>query len=87
MKTFARIQDGLVAELLSTDFDIATLFNSALAWVDVSNVTGIAPGWRQNADGFSPPPTPPVPTPPTLVELQTQLDTISAQIAALAKST
>ena len=75
-----------MAELVATDFDIATLFNPALVWVDVSNVTGIAPGWRQSANGFSPPPTPPAPTPPTLVELQTQLDAISAQITALTKA-
>ena len=30
MKTYARIQDGLVAELLQTDGDITSLFNPAL---------------------------------------------------------
>ena len=87
MKIYARILDGRVAELLTTDFDIAGKFNPALVWVDVSNVTNIAPGWQQSAGGFSPPPTPPVPVMPTLAPLQAQLNAINAQISTLTKVT
>ena len=86
MKTFARIQDHVVAELLTTDLDITGRYNPALIWVDVSTVTGIATGWQQSANGYSPPPAPPVPAALSLAQLQTQLVAISAQLAALSKA-
>ena len=36
MKTYARIENGIVAELLKTEGDITRMFNPALVWVDVS---------------------------------------------------
>lgn len=36
MKTYARIEGNLVAELFSTDGDISTMFHSGLIWVDVT---------------------------------------------------
>jgi hypothetical protein len=83
MKTYARIQDGAVAELLIADPDITGRFNPALVWVDVSTVIGIAPGWRQEISGFAPPPAAPAPEAPTLAQLQAQVAIISAQITAL----
>ena len=44
MKTYARIQDGLVAETLKTEGDITSMFNPALVWVDVSSRPDIAEG-------------------------------------------
>ena len=46
MQTYARIQDGVVAELFTTDRDIATLFHPALQWVNVTDASGTAPGSR-----------------------------------------
>lgn len=39
MKTYARIDHGIVMELFSTDADIADLFHPDLVWVDVTDVT------------------------------------------------
>jgi hypothetical protein len=81
MKTYARIQDQMVAELLTTDLDISARYNPALVWVDVTTIAGIAPGWQQNANGFSPPAASPAPPTPSLAQLQAQLAVISAQLA------
>jgi len=84
MKTFARIQDGRVAELLHTGGDITSMFNPSLRWIDVSAQPEIAEGWTFDGAGFAPPAAPPPPPPaPTLAELQSQLALLSAQIAAL----
>ena len=84
MKIYARIQDGLIAELLRTDDDITGLFNPALSWVDVSSQPDIAEGWHFDGTNFTPPSPPPPGAPgPTIAELQTQLAALSAQLAAL----
>jgi hypothetical protein len=84
MKTYARIQDGLVAELLKTDGDITSMFHPTLVWVDVSLQSNIAEGWHFDGMTFTPPPaTPPAAPVPTIAELQAQLATLSAQLATL----
>ncbi len=70
-------------ELLTTDLDITDRFNPALVWIDVTSVTGIAPGWQMDAHGFLPPPAPSPVAAPSLTQLKAQLATISAQLAAL----
>jgi hypothetical protein len=60
MKKFARIKDGLVAELLLTEGDIAAMFNPAIVWIDVSSGPAIAEGWSFDGRNFAPPPAPPV---------------------------
>lgn len=83
-KTFARIQDGLVAEMLTTASDITSLFNPALVWLDVSSVAGVSPGWTYKAGDFAPPPQPPpAASPPTIADLQAQLAVLSQRLAAL----
>lgn len=88
MKSYARIQDDTVVELFATDGDIATLFNAALVWVDVTDSQAVAEGWRYDGSGFAPSPPVPTPTPtvPSLADLQTQLRALAAQIAALTKA-
>jgi hypothetical protein len=87
MKTYARILDGRVAELLATDQDIATMFNPALQWVDASAIVGIAEGWQFDGSNFtSPPAPPPPPATPTLAELQAQITLLTAQLAVLSKA-
>ena len=85
MKTYARIQDGLVAETLKTEGDITSMFNPALVWVDVSSRPDIAEGWQFDGTNFSPPPAPPpaAPATATIAELQAQLAALSAQLATL----
>lgn len=87
MNTYARIANGLVAELISTPLDPATLFNPALQWVAVVT-PDVQPGWRHGSTGFSAPPPPTVVTtaPLTLsiAQLEAALTTLTAQVAALA---
>jgi hypothetical protein len=84
MKTYARIQDGLVAELLTTEGDITGMFNPALVWVDVSSRPDVAENWQFDRTNFSPPSAPPTsPATATIAELQAQLAALSAQLATL----
>jgi hypothetical protein len=55
MKTYARIQDSRVAELLTTEGNMTSMFHRDLAWIDVSSVNGIAVGWDYDGQRFSPP--------------------------------
>jgi hypothetical protein len=84
MKTYARIQNGIVAELLRTDGDITRMFNPALVWVDVSSRTDLAEGWHFDGTQFTrPAEQQPAARVPSVAELQAQLAALSAQIAAL----
>jgi hypothetical protein len=85
-KTFARIQDGAVAELFATDADISLLFAPALVWVDVTDIKGVTQGWRYDGSVFTAPPPVSAQPAPSLAELQAQLQALAAQIAALAKA-
>ncbi len=86
MKTYARLVDGIVAELLTTAANPVQLFHPSLQWVDVTSQTGIQIGSVQNGSGFiaPPAPTPTVIQTPSLAQLQSELSTLSAQIAAFA---
>ncbi len=85
MRTYARIENGQVVELLKTDGDIINMFTPALKWVDVSSHPEIAENWQFDGIVFrSPPPPPPAPPGPTIAELQAQIDNIGAQLATLA---
>ena len=43
MKTYARIQNGVVAEIFETDGDIAQMFHPSLTWVECSST--VEPGY------------------------------------------
>lgn len=82
MKTFARVEAGAVAELLTTNSDITKLFHPALHWVEVTSPVHV--GWLQQGSSFVPPP----PRPAMLLtltpaELQARLSVLASQIAAL----
>jgi hypothetical protein len=84
MKTYARIHNNLVAELLETDGDITSMFHPALVWVDVSQHANIAEGWQFDGTNFTPPPvSPPAAPAPTIAGLQAQLAVLSVQLATL----
>ena len=86
MKIYARVQAGTVAELLSTNAMIATLFHPDLLWVDVSEQPMVKEGWVYDGKRFTAPPlTPPNPPPPTLGDIQAQINLLRAQVAALTK--
>jgi hypothetical protein len=61
MRTYARIQDGIVAELIATDADIADMFHPDLRWVDATDAAGVSPGWRYDGAHFSAPEAPHAP--------------------------
>jgi hypothetical protein len=84
MRTYARIQNGIVAEVLTTDGDITRMFNPALVWVDVSSQAEVTEGWHFDGNSFTPPATPHTSAQtPSIAELQAQLAVLGAQIAAL----
>jgi hypothetical protein len=86
MRIFARVQNSMVVELLSTDAAIATLFHPGLVWVDVSQQPMVKEGWAYDGTRFTAPAlTPPDPLPPTLGDIQAQIDVLRAQVAALTK--
>ena len=87
MKTFARIQGGIVAELLVTERNVSTMFHPSLVWIDASATSGVAEGWRFDGTEFTAPPAPPpVASMPTIPELQAQITALHAQMAALSKT-
>lgn len=58
MSNYARIDDGLVAELLSTDGDITEMFHPGLVWIEVPVGVDVAAGWSFADGEFSAPPPP-----------------------------
>lgn len=71
MPTYARIENGKVAELLETDGPIEGLFHPSLLWVECSSK--VRERWSF-ADGlFAPPPPadpPPEPSPADIIEAE-----------------
>lgn len=58
METYARINSGVVEELVQTDQQITELFHPDLKWVNVTHVEGASCGWRLEGDHLVPPPKP-----------------------------
>lgn len=69
MPTYARIEAGAVAELVTTGGNIRALYHPDIEWVDL---TPFRPepqvGWLYRGGAFAPPPDPPPPPPPTPAE-------------------
>jgi hypothetical protein len=49
MSQFARIQNGIIAEIITAD-SIAGLYDATMEWVDVTEITGAAVGKVYDAD-------------------------------------
>lgn len=58
MKRYARLHDGVAAEIIETDGDITTMFHPSLQWVECS--ADVELGWLY-ADGELFAPSPPAP--------------------------
>jgi hypothetical protein len=87
MRTYARVQDGMVAELLRTDGDITNMFNAALVWLDVSSQPDIADGWNFDGESFTPPViSSPTASLPTIAELRAQIAALDAQLTVLSNN-
>ena len=84
MRTYARIHDGRVAEILKTEGDIKAMFHPSLAWVDITAQPNVVEGWHFDGTKFTAPPAaPPADAVVTVAELQAQLARLSAQLATL----
>ncbi len=89
MKTFARLQDGLVAELLNTEHSIHTLFHPDMVWLDVSGEPAVATGWVSDGRTVRRPAVSeavPAPAPDPIAELaeiRTALAKLQERVAAL----
>ena len=83
MNRYARIQDGLVAEVFETEHDVSTLFHPALVWVRVPEGQSVGDGWAYESGSFSQRTVAPPAPEPTLAELQAQLQILTARISVL----
>lgn len=82
-KTYARISSGAVMEIVSTDADIAALYHPSIRWADITGKS-VHIGDLATASGFNPPPAPVAPAPaPSIADLQAQLTSLRARLAAL----
>lgn len=92
MPTYARLQNGVVAELFATTAPIATLFPPGLSWVDVTATPQVAVGWLSQGNGFAAPPQAVAPTIPvltiaaTLSAMQAQLTALQTQLTQISAS-
>ena len=84
MKTYARIEGGVVVELFQTDGDITEMFHPDIVWMDVSSGAGVAEGWRLVGDQFLPPSRPSVDALKTrqIVDINATCETAIAAIQA-----
>lgn len=86
MKTYARVEDHVVAELITTAENISSLFHPSLHWVDVGE-QAVQVGWVQGSNGTfaAPPPSSPAVTlpQPNIVELLAEITALKTQIAQL----
>ena len=86
MKTYARIHDGRVAEIITTGDDIRAMFHPALVWVDISGVQGVQVGWTfDGAKWAEPVRAEEAAAPLSLSHIQSQLALLTSQISKLAE--
>ena len=90
MKTYARIENGLVAELIETDGDIAEMFHPSLTWVLASADVAIGDEYVAGQFDRPQPPAPPSAVPTSISPAQARLallhagllDQVEAAVAA-----
>ena len=86
MKMYARVEQGVVRELVETDQPIESLYHPGLFWMDVWGVPGVCPGWIRTQEGFLPPePEKVAAAKPTIgiAELVSRLNELRKDIQAL----
>ena len=81
-RTYARIDQGRVAEVFTTHEDLEALFNPGLVWVDVTSQPHVAEGWLYDGQHLAAPAPSAAPAGPSLAELQEQLQALTARMAA-----
>ncbi|MGI4802541.1 MAG: hypothetical protein ACRYG8_52625 [Janthinobacterium lividum] len=87
MTMYARVEQGVVRELVQTDQRIEDLYHPDLLWVDVRDTPDVRPGWLVGHEGFAPPEpedilavAPPI----DIAELVRRVDELREQIRVLA---
>jgi len=83
MKTYARIENGVVVELFASDADPGKLFHSSLHWMEAPS--GVAESFLFDGTRFTAPPLSSIIPIPTLADLQERLAVLTAEIAALSQ--
>lgn len=86
MTTYARLADGVVYELLTTDGDITEMFPPGMEWIALGEEdSDVAQGWVYDAatQTFSAP-VPPVPTPENIISTNTSTKTFLLALATVA---
>ncbi len=88
IKKYARVQNGIVVELLITEGNISEMFAPGITWVDASSVQNVAEGWLLEGGRFVQPTLPEESNNglPTWTELRQQLAFLEARIAELEKT-
>jgi hypothetical protein len=84
MKTYARVENRVVVEIVTTAENIDSLFHPSLHWVDVTG-QAVQVGWVQSENGtFAlPPPVATTSPTPSMAELLNELAALKAQVAQL----
>ena len=84
LKTYARIQDGAVAEVIHTDASISTLFHPGMTWIDVSGQPTVGEGWTFDGTRFAPAAMPVESAGlPTMPQILADLASLKAEVAAM----
>lgn len=55
MTMYARVEQGVVRELLETEQRIEELYHPDLLWVNIQDTPDVSPGWTVGHEGFAPP--------------------------------
>jgi hypothetical protein len=84
MKMYARVENHVVVEIVTTAENVDSLFHPSLHWVDMTG-QAVQVGWVQDDNGtFAlPPPTVATLPAPSMAELLTELAALKAQVAQL----
>ena len=86
MRTHVRLQDGMVAETITTDRSIGELFHPLLVWIDVTDSPKVHAGWFYDGVQFHAPALVVAPVATPLVQLQAEMTSLMQRVAALAKA-
>ena len=87
IRRLARIDAGVVVEILEAKLDPSQLFHSSLQFIDVTDQTTVGLNWRYDGSVFTPPIAVPLVTPsvPAMSDLKAQIDLLSEQFALLSE--
>lgn len=86
MKTYARLQDGRVAETFSSAGGIGEFFHPSLVWIDITASPQVQLGWRYDGEKFHSPELIVAPEAISLSQLQAELSNLTQRVSAFAKA-